>query len=177
TLPAFLAFQHPALGFVGEIAIGHVERDAALLGVLHQVVLAFPEAFRLPGTDRAFAQRLAFVRNDEAVVDADHPPEAAAFLAGAERGVEGEMRRRRPRVVDVAVCAMQAGAVTPAVPRRAFVVHHVDVNVALAHLERRLERLDYARPFGVAETEAVLDRKSTRLNSSHVKISYAVFCL
>src|SRR5690606_36481066 len=26
-------------------------------------------------------------------------------------------------------------------------------------------------------TLAVLDRKSTRLNSSHVKISYAVFCL
>src|SRR5690606_40419540 len=25
--------------------------------------------------------------------------------------------------------------------------------------------------------EAALDRKSTRLNSSHVKISYAVFCL
>src|SRR5690554_4461235 len=25
--------------------------------------------------------------------------------------------------------------------------------------------------------EAVLDRKSTRLNSSHVRISYAVFCL
>src|SRR5690606_41047901 len=26
-------------------------------------------------------------------------------------------------------------------------------------------------------TLAILDRKSTRLNSSHVKISYAVFCL
>src|SRR5690606_41434670 len=26
-------------------------------------------------------------------------------------------------------------------------------------------------------TEDVIDRKSTRLNSSHVKISYAVFCL
>src|SRR5690606_40584306 len=26
-------------------------------------------------------------------------------------------------------------------------------------------------------SDAVLDRKSTRLNSSHVKISYAVFCL
>src|SRR5690349_2724495 len=26
-------------------------------------------------------------------------------------------------------------------------------------------------------TEVVLDRKSTRLNSSHVEISYAVFCL
>src|SRR5215510_16092483 len=31
---------------------------------------------------------------------------------------------------------------------------------------------------GVAEPDAeVLDRKSTRLNSSHVAISYAVFCL
>src|SRR5690606_41427271 len=28
-----------------------------------------------------------------------------------------------------------------------------------------------------AERRAALDRKSTRLNSSHVKISYAVFCL
>src|SRR5690606_41981261 len=27
------------------------------------------------------------------------------------------------------------------------------------------------------EMQAYLDRKSTRLNSSHVKISYAVFCL
>src|SRR5690606_40664853 len=27
------------------------------------------------------------------------------------------------------------------------------------------------------DSEGVLDRKSTRLNSSHVKISYAVFCL
>src|SRR5690606_40898505 len=30
---------------------------------------------------------------------------------------------------------------------------------------------------GVAERTDDLDRKSTRLNSSHVKISYAVFCL
>src|SRR5690606_39796831 len=29
----------------------------------------------------------------------------------------------------------------------------------------------------VPETATILDRKSTRLNSSHVKISYAVFCL
>src|SRR5690606_32539298 len=27
------------------------------------------------------------------------------------------------------------------------------------------------------EKKAIIDRKSTRLNSSHVKISYAVFCL
>src|SRR5207302_10836710 len=30
---------------------------------------------------------------------------------------------------------------------------------------------------GEVEFDAVEDRKSTRLNSSHVKISYAVFCL
>src|SRR5690606_41564201 len=29
---------------------------------------------------------------------------------------------------------------------------------------------------GTAQTALALDRKSTRLNSSHVKISYAVFC-
>src|SRR5690606_39739686 len=29
----------------------------------------------------------------------------------------------------------------------------------------------------IAKNEKELDRKSTRLNSSHVKISYAVFCL
>src|SRR5690625_3180728 len=29
----------------------------------------------------------------------------------------------------------------------------------------------------IRETDAIADRKSTRLNSSHVAISYAVFCL
>src|SRR5690606_40305862 len=36
---------------------------------------------------------------------------------------------------------------------------------------------DYARQWGLAYRPGRLDRKSTRLNSSHVKISYAVFCL
>src|SRR3989442_14678297 len=33
------------------------------------------------------------------------------------------------------------------------------------------------RPRFVAVCAALIDRKSTRLNSSHVRISYAVFCL
>src|SRR5690606_17757542 len=37
----------------------------------------------------------------------------------------------------------------------------------------KYRRLDLRARYGEAE----LDRKSTRLNSSHVKISYAVFCL
>src|SRR5699024_11229503 len=38
------------------------------------------------------------------------------------------------------------------------------------YLEQLTDRLE-------AEAEETLDRKSTRLNSSHVSISYAVFCL
>src|SRR3712207_7263197 len=36
---------------------------------------------------------------------------------------------------------------------------------------------DTVRVSGVADTNAERDRKSTRLNSSHANISYAVFCL
>src|SRR5690606_41470968 len=44
-----------------------------------------------------------------------------------------------------------------------------------------MEWLRYPRPRSISMScsrpRASLDRKSTRLNSSHVKISYAVFCL
>src|SRR5262245_22891092 len=43
----------------------------------------------------------------------------------------------------------------------------------VAELERAIAEDRYA----VAEDPALLDRKSTRLNSSHLGISYAVFCL
>src|SRR5256885_8983890 len=35
----------------------------------------------------------------------------------------------------------------------------------------------YSRPTVIVRGELVTDRKSTRLNSSHLVISYAVFCL
>src|SRR5690606_40295938 len=94
-------------------------------------------------------------------------------------------------------------AVGDPLPAVALVVHHaglgqhlqvrrrLDRDEAFAVLERQLEggaadvveqdqrlvRGD-ARVLGrgIGE-EAWVDRKSTRLNSSHVKISYAVFCL
>src|SRR5436309_12344776 len=46
-------------------------------------------------------------------------------------------------------------------------------------LTRPARARDDPRPPGIPAESAVdpLDRKSTRLNSSHVKISYAVFCL
>src|SRR5690606_40234091 len=49
---------------------------------------------------------------------------------------------------------------------------------ALAARLRELTLELYERGRAVAEERGILlDRKSTRLNSSHVKISYAVFCL
>src|SRR5256885_8700684 len=44
-------------------------------------------------------------------------------------------------------------------------------------LRERLDRLRDARHQLPRHAAAVLDRKSTRLNSSHLVISYAVFCL
>src|SRR5690606_40404412 len=44
--------------------------------------------------------------------------------------------------------------------------------------DEQVQGADAASPGGRFEAfEADADRKSTRLNSSHVKISYAVFCL
>src|SRR5260221_3850123 len=59
-----------------------------------------------------------------------------------------------------------ATLVTDGVARRAHVIRDQLLPV------RRIRRRD--RP---ARREQVVDRKSTRLNSSHTVISYAVFCL
>src|SRR5690625_6793710 len=45
-----------------------------------------------------------------------------------------------------------------------------------AHLRRQVRRMHLAAD-DLGHVVAALDRKSTRLNSSHVAISYAVFCL
>src|SRR5690554_7448513 len=46
--------------------------------------------------------------------------------------------------------------------------HNLEKNEAKAMIKKELRILNH---------ETVIDRKSTRLNSSHVRISYAVFCL
>src|SRR3712207_7920544 len=46
-----------------------------------------------------------------------------------------------------------------------------------AHLSSTLASMGSAMPYGIAAKLLHPDRKSTRLNSSHANISYAVFCL
>src|SRR5437588_9460951 len=63
---------------------------------------------------------------------------------------------------------------------RALKVEHSTVSRRLTALEESLgARLFLRGPEGFSPTPAGdrLDRKSTRLNSSHTLISYAVFCL
>src|SRR3989475_8753761 len=61
------------------------------------------------------------------------------------------------------------------------VAHHDETPAQGAHLAQRLqqsiESLLRHQAAHEADREPVVDRKSTRLNSSHSQISYAVFCL
>src|SRR5690606_39571259 len=88
-------------------------------------------------------------------------PYTPLFRSGLHRRRgHGEVRGRR------------VGHVVPGVSRRLAVL--ADIGAVEA------EVADVARPHEVVDLVAVVadrDRKSTRLNSSHVKISYAVFCL
>src|SRR5437868_9612685 len=69
----------------------------------------------------------------------------------------------------------------------AQLVHHIPVSRRQDEFRGQLQRADHRR-LGALHDEAQhvfdsglvhddVDRKSTRLNSSHVSISYAVFCL
>src|SRR5256885_11071602 len=58
------------------------------------------------------------------------------------------------------------------VPHEHAVRQHADERLA-----RQVIPAPDAEPHGNAERSGTLDRKSTRLNSSHLVISYAVFCL
>src|SRR5690625_3278513 len=49
------------------------------------------------------------------------------------------------------------------------------VEIALKEIDKGV--IEAAKAMGATTRTIILDRKSTRLNSSHVAISYAVFCL
>src|SRR5436309_12588163 len=82
-----------------------------------------------------------------------------------ERILSGVEARRAPRF--------------PALPRWAWILVAGAAAVAVV-AAIKLHRPPVSGPPLTSATSAptpTLDRKSTRLNSSHVKISYAVFCL
>src|SRR5699024_12521718 len=87
-------------------------------------------------------------------------------------------RRRRPPIFPYTTLFRSAQPAQDA----AQVVDLVDAAVALAGSEALrlavgVEDVAVGRALDVDRVGGARDRKSTRLNSSHVSISYAVFCL
>src|SRR3712207_7082775 len=70
--------------------------------------------------------------------------------------------------------AVPAGVAAP--PQRLAVPLGIRVDQDLARVEAVAGR-EVRRPVDPEGVEQARDRKSTRLNSSHANISYAVFCL
>src|SRR5690606_27074575 len=88
---------------------------------------------------------------------------------------------RMPSVFDVLASSINIMQVRITRSRMAGDPPDVIISPRLAHLALLdFHRADIAIEAGQQAVQAslpALDRKSTRLNSSHVKISYAVFCL
>ncbi len=111
--PAGIAFEHPVALLGAQVHPGCVARDAGRLGVLQQLVLALLVGRGLDGFDGPGAQGAFGVWDHQPPIDADHPAKAAAGGAGAERRIEGKMRRHRLGVAQVALGAVQASGKTP----------------------------------------------------------------
>src|SRR5690606_41915473 len=102
-----------------------------------------------------------------------HPPLTALYTLSLHDAlpictvVAALMEGTRPLLVEVQ--ALVGPAPFGGTPRRQVAgIDYQRAAIVLAVLERRC---------GFSLHAADVDRKSTRLNSSHVKISYAVFCL
>src|SRR3712207_8295565 len=60
---------------------------------------------------------------------------------------------------------------------RVIAIDRFDDRLAMAHDKAGAETIHYEQQDVLETLREMTDRKSTRLNSSHANISYAVFCL
>src|SRR2546426_7639956 len=102
------------------------------------------------------------------------PTKPSVILAGAARPVRsvGGLSRGAPRLRLACRDSFQLGAAGPASSRAVGDGDRADLELA-PRVRRQPRDLDGRR----GRQMAAEDRKSTRLNSSHLVISYAVFCL
>src|SRR5207253_10965211 len=101
------------------------------------------------------------------------------------RGVAAGHRREGPVVREAAAVDLTSGEQRRRRAARLNVQVPYELGILLDELAPRLHRVTHQRleqprrfhrVFHRDLEERALDRKSTRLNSSHVAISYAVFC-
>src|SRR3989475_8506152 len=106
-------------------------------------------------------------------------PAPACGLRTVHRRADAGRAEPEQRLAGVAVVARYEGDGRDS-GKLAYEPGHRRELVAAAGVDREDERvhpLPPGRPQRVPERAGVEDRKSTRLNSSHSQISYAVFCL
>src|SRR5690606_6958529 len=95
-----------------------------------------------------------------------HPRAPARPDPGGRAGENGPRPVRAGAVAGHPACTGTSSVLRPALTNRASTA----VSSAMQVLTRKARFMPSMKAF-------LTDRKSTRLNSSHVKISYAVFCL
>src|SRR5690606_41819427 len=110
-----------------------------------------------------------------------HPRGGAKLERWREIGRDGDLDRRDPALHRLELDAGGLAGLPPAL-RRTGAQRFIDQRLVLALgvdelAEARLAARDVEQEHGRMRELLRRDRKSTRLNSSHVKISYAVFCL
>src|SRR3712207_8580942 len=94
------------------------------------------------------------------------PPRSTLFpYTTLFRSIRGTRTRRKRKNSQKRISRRRAQRITRAGPRRVEL------------LEGLVEQWAPALAIGLGAIGPGLDRKSTRLNSSHANISYAVFCL
>ena len=136
-----------------ELVPGRVTRDACRLGVAHQVVLRLGPGRCLHDLDGTRAQRQLVVGNHQAVVHADDTAKTAAGLASAHGRIEGEQRRRRFGVAQIALGAMHAAGKAQHLVSLAVGLK-VDIESPAA-LERHFNGLDDPGLFCALQAKAV----------------------
>src|SRR5438067_5191559 len=88
------------------------------------------------------------------------------------------MIRRQPRPTLFPYTTLfRSDAIHLGAERLAQLVERLHLDFEQQVAARALDAIDRVREAARGPDVVVLDRKSTRLNSSHVSISYAVFCL
>src|SRR5690606_24446658 len=175
--------EPPVLGVDRELHVraAGVDADLAQHGdrrVAHALILLVGQ--RLGGRDGDRVARLDAHRvevldgaDDDAVVVPNATSLHLALMPAEHRLLAHHLGRRplveaaRDDLLELLAVVRDTAAASAERERRAPDDREADL---LLHLPRFLERM---RHTGARD----LDRKSTRLNSSHVKISYAVFCL
>src|SRR4249919_424180 len=125
---------------------------------------------------RALAYRIEFIEVEEI----DRINILQATLTGMRRALEGvahaaDAARIDGNIVPPGLCRPGEAWIGGDARDRAIMAASI---LAKVSRDRYMRELHQQWPqYGFAEHKGYSDRKSTRLNSSHVKISYAVFCL